>query len=272
LVQRKLSLRRACALLGISRRWLGQGGRREEGEILPMLLDLAQRHPRYGYRMLHQMLRRELAQRGDPRKVNVKKVRRLCREHGLTLSRRRRKKRRGMGTRVPCRAAHPNHVRAYDFVFDACADGRALKILTVEDEFTRQGLALEVEHRISAKFVARTLSRLWAEHGAGAPTFVRSDNGPEFIARELREIPTARGVVCRHIDPGSPWQNGRNERFNGTLRNECLNLETFAHRDQARAICRLYLREYNTRRPHSSLGHLTPDEFAARQTKEDLIT
>src|SRR6185369_14310083 len=89
-------------------------------------------------------------------------------------------------------------------------------------------------------------------------------NGPEFIAKALTKALAERRVECRHIDPGSPWQNGLNERFNGSLRDECLNLETFAHPDQARAVCRLYMRHYNQERPHSALGYLTPDEFAAK--------
>ena len=262
LVQRQVSVRRACQLLGISRRWLGYRSQREDPEVEALLLDLARRYPRYGYRLLHQKLQRELVKAGNKRKVNVKKVRRLCQVHGLTLLRKRRKKRRGIGVGVPCRAEYPNHVWAYDFVFDACANGRALKILTIEDEFTREGLEIAVEHRMGAKYVVRALRRLFGERGT--PAFVRSDNGPEFIARALMEMLTECGVACRHIEPGSPWQNGKNERFNGTLRSECLDLETFAHRDQARAVCRLYRREYNTQRPHSSLGYLTPAEFAAR--------
>ena len=255
-------MRRACQLLGISRRWLGYQGVGEDRKVVEVLLDLAQRYPRWGYRLLHQKLLRELAKLGRKDAVNVKRVRRLCQVHGLTLLRKRPKKRRGMGTAVPCWAEYPNHVWAYDFVFDACADGRVLKILTIQDEFTREGLDVVVEHRLGARGVAKVLLRLFAERGT--PVFVRSDNGPEFIARALVEILAAQGVTCRHITPGSPWQNGKNERFNGTLRNECLNLETFAHRDQARALCRLYLRVYNTERPHSALGYRTPAEFARR--------
>jgi putative transposase len=147
-------------------------------------------------------------------------------------------------------------------VHDACQGGRKLKILTVEDEFTRRCLAIEVERRMPASAVCRVLLRLFAEHGT--PSFVRSDNGPEFIARALVKMLAEKGVAGRHIDPGSPWQNGLNERFNGSLRDECLNLETFAHRDQARAVCRLYMRHYNHQRPHSALGYLTPEEFAAK--------
>lgn len=256
-MKRELSARRSCELLGVSRRWLGYAGRRGRVDpILPRLKLLAARHPRYGYRRLHVMLGRE------GWRVNVKRVRRLCVLHGLKLSRKRRRKRRGVGTGVPCRAEYPDHVWAYDFVHDVCQDGRKLKILTVADEFTRQCLTIEVERRMPAAAVCRVLLRLFAEFGT--PAFVRSDNGPEFIAKALVKRLAENGVQCRHIDPGSPWQNGLNERFNGTLRDECLNLETFAHRDQARAVCRLFMRHYNHERPHSSLGYLTPAQFAAR--------
>jgi putative transposase len=261
LVKRELSARRACELLGVSRRWLAYEGRRGKADpVLGRLKRLAARHPRYGYRRLHVMLKRELGRRGP--KVNVKRVWRLCVLHGLKLSRKRRRKRRGVGTGVPCRAEYPDHVWAYDFVHDLCQDGRKLKILTVADEFTRQCLAIEVERRMPAAAVCRVLLRLFAERGT--PSFVRSDNGPEFIAKALVRTLAENGVACRHIDPGSPWQNGLNERFNGTLRDECLNLETFAHRDHARALCRLFMRHYNHERPHSSLGYLTPARFAAR--------
>ena len=149
-MKRGLSQRRACGLLRVSRRWLGYGGKRRGGDpVLPRLKELAARHPRYGYRMLHAVLRREGV------KVNVKRVRRLCVVHGLKLSRRRRRKRRGIGAAVPCRAQYPNHVWAYDFVHDACEDGSKLKILTVEDEFTRRCLAIEVERRMPASAVCR---------------------------------------------------------------------------------------------------------------------
>ena len=177
MVRRGLSQRRACGLLRVSRRWLRYEARRcGEDPVLPRLKDLAARHPRYyGYRMLHTLLRRQGV------KVNVKRVRRLCVLHGLKLPKKRRRKRRGVGTAVPCRAQYPNHVWAYDFVHDACEDGRKLKILTVEDEFTRRCLAIEVERRMPSSAVCRVLLRLFAEHGA--PQFVRSDNGPEFIAK-----------------------------------------------------------------------------------------
>jgi putative transposase len=202
------------------------------------------------------MLRRE------GRRINLKRVRRLCRLHGLKLSRKVHRKRRGIGIGVPCKAEYPNHVWAYDFLFDQCENGRKLKVLTITDEFTRICLEIEVEHRMTSAYVGRTLLRLFAEHGT--PRYVRSDNGPEFIARALMRMLAIQGVECRHIEPGSPWQNGLDERFNGSYRDECANLETFHNREHARALSQLYKRHYNQERPHSSLGYQTPMEFAAR--------
>ena len=255
LAGREISIRRACRLAGVSRRWLGYESRRPVDAVLPRLKELAERHPRYGYRRLWLMLWREGL------KVNRKRVRRLCVLYGLKLSRQVRRKRRGIGIGMPCKAERPNEVWAYDFVHDMCENGRKLRILTVVDEFTRLCLGVEVEHRMPASAVCRVLLKLFAEHGT--PSFVRSDNGPEFIAKALMKMLKGQGVECRHIEPGSPWQNGLCERFNGSLRDECLNLETFAHRDQARAVCRLYMRQFNQDRPHSALDNRTPAEFAA---------
>jgi putative transposase len=224
--------------------------------MIDTLKDLARRYPRFGYRRLHQMLLRQ----GTP--ANVKRVRRLCVVAGLRLPTRKRRKRRGIGIKTPVMAEYPNHVWAYDFVFDWCENGRQLKFFTLVDEFTRQGLAIEVDHRMGARQVCQILDRVMQQRGV--PAFVRSDNGPEFIARALQRMLAVKGVACRHIDPGSPWQNGKNERFNGTFRDECSNMETFHHRDHARAVSRLFVRYYNQERPHSSLGYQTPLEFARR--------
>lgn len=258
MVAREVSGRRACELLGIGRRWLGYVTRVKEDGVLRRLKELAVVHSRYGYRRLWVMLRREGVE------VNVKRVRRLCVSNGLKLRRRIARKRRGIGTAAPVRAEHGNHVWAYDFVHDVSREGRQLKILTVVDEYTRECLAVEVEHRMPAGPVCRTLLRLFGERGK--PRYVRSDNGPEFIAKALMKMLETEEVGVKHIEPGSPWQNGTNERFNGSLRDECLNLETFEHRDQARAVCRLYRRQYNEQRPHSALGYRTPAEFAAGKT------
>jgi putative transposase len=252
-VQRKISTSRACELVGISRRRLGYATRRNDHELVERLMKLAREHPRFGSRRLCVMLRRE------GQRVNLKRVRRLCRRHGLLLKQRCRRKRLGIGAGLPCRAEYPGHVWAYDFVEDRTETGRKLRILTVVDEFTRRELTLEVEHRMNARFVAMTLLKLFGRHGV--PGYIRSDNGPEFIASYLMRVMRIHGVAARHIDPGSPWQNGIDERFNGTLRDECLNMETFHNRDHARALIRLFGKFYNQRRPHSGLGYLTPDEF-----------
>ena len=262
LIQRKLSGRRACELVGISRRWLEYQShpRQDQAAVLQRLKDLAMKHPRYGYRRLHVMLRRQ-----GLLKVNLKRVRRLCRVYGLKLKRKKPRKRGGISDVSPVRAEHANHVWAYDFVHDSCRDGSKLKILTVQDEYTRVCLGIEVERRMPASFVCSTLLKLFEQHGR--PQYVRSDNGPEFIAKALMKMLAGQQVQVRHIEPGSPWQNGLNERFNGSLRDECLNAETFEHPDQARAVCRLYGRHYNRERPPSSLGYLTPSEFAAAEDK-----
>lgn len=226
--------------------------------MVEKLKELARRYPRFGYRRLHQMLVRE----GSGGRVNLKRVRRLCVLAGLKLPSRRKRKRRGKGVKSPVVAEHPNHVWAYDFVFDWCENGRQLKFLTVEDEFTRECLAIEVDHRMGAGRVCSVLLGLMKERGV--PGYVRSDNGPEFVAKALKRMLAVKGVACTHIDPGSPWQNGRNERFNGIFRDECLNMETFHHRDHARALSGLFRRYYNQERPHSSLGYRTPGEFALR--------
>jgi transposase InsO family protein len=242
-------------LLGISRRRLGYRPRRDDPALLKGLMELAREHARYGVRRLTEMLRRE------GWRVNRKRVARLCRKHGLLLKQKRRRKRRGIGAGMPCKAEYMHHVWSYDFVEDRTEGGRKLRILTVVDEFTRRCLTVEVEHRMPAKSLARVLLRLFVEHGA--PVFIRSDNGPEFIAKFLMRFLLNHGVKARHIDPGSPWQNGIDERFNGTLRDECLNLETFHNCDHARALIKLFARHYNERRPHSALGYQTPCEDAA---------
>jgi putative transposase len=226
------------------------------------LQELARRYPRFGYRRLHQMLLREAKAAGRPTPLNAKRVQRLCRVAGLSLPRKRRKKRRGRGVQFPVVAEYPNHVWAYDFVFDWCENGRQLKFLNVVDEFTREALAIEVDHRMAARHVCGVLEHLMRQRGV--PAFIRSDNGPEFIAKCVARMLGVKGVACKYIDPGSPWQNGKEERFNGIFREECANMETFHHRDHARALGQLFLRYYNQERPHSSLGYQTPQEFALR--------
>jgi putative transposase len=259
----KLSERSACRLAGIGRSALGyrSRGRKHEPALIKELKTLARRHPRYGYRRLWAMLRRQ------GWAVNVKRVRRLCVRHGLKLKGKSRRKRRGQGGVFPCVAEHANHVWTCDFVHDACANGRKLKMLTVVDEFTRQCHRIEVGVRLCGRSVLAVMEELFAMHGV--PRFLRSDNGPEFIARALKAGLDRSGCGAKYIDPGSPWQNGHCESFNGKFRDECLNLEVFHHLDHARAVVELWRRQYNQQRPHSSLGYRTPSEFAAGFVQEE---
>lgn len=181
--------------------------------------------------------------------------------------RRPKKRRKGIGE-VPCRAEFPRNVWTYDFVHDACENGRKLKILTVVDEFTRYSPAIEPDTSIKAEKVIEILKRLFEKHGA--PFFIRSDNGPEFIADALKKWLVTSGAKTIYIDPGKPWQNPYGESFNGKFRDECLNMEVFHNISHAKVVIEMWRREYNENRPHSSLGYMTPEEFAAMCNEQTL--
>ena len=153
----------------------------------------------------------------------------------------------------------PNQVWAYDFVYDACANAQTLKCLTVIDEFTRECLAIDVAGSIRSGRVIDVLTRLISARGA--PAFLRSDNGPEFVSKAILEWLSAAKIDTALIDPGKPWQNGDNESFNGKFRDECLSMEWFRSRAEARVLIELWRRHYNDVRPHSSLDYRTPNEF-----------
>jgi putative transposase len=221
--------------------------------LVEQVQNLAQRHPRYGYRRIWALLRRR------HQRVNKKRVHRLWRRAKLQVRKVRRKRRRIHPTGLPVQATHPGQVWSYDFVHDACRTGTPLKVLTVMDEFTREGLAIEVASTMPSAKVIRVLERLFRTHGA--PEFLRSDNGPEFVALAVQGWLAQHQTATLYIDPGCPWQNGYEERFNGTVRDECLNLYAFHTVAEARVVCGAYLREYNDARPHSSLGYRTPAEF-----------
>jgi len=232
-------------------------------ELRGTMQELAHRHRRYGYRRIYRLLRR----RGQ--KVNKKRVQRLWQRAKLQVVRPRRKRRRPTQP-PPQQATYPKHVWTYDFVKDRCLDGTPLRILTVMDEFTREGLAIAVRRSFPARQVLVVLAGLFEEHGS--PAYLRSDNGPEFVALAVRGWLHEQQVQTLYIDPGCPWQNGYEERFNGTVRDECLNSHAFASVAEAQVLCAAYLREYNEERPHSSLGYQTPLEFKrdwyARQSDE----
>jgi putative transposase len=252
LVTGGLSAQRACALLHLHRSTFRYAAHpRDDTQTVTHMQSLAAQHPRYGYRRMHTLL-------NQTEHVNHKRVRRLWRTHRLQVRRVVRKRlRRERPTRL--QAAYPGHIWAYDFVEDALADGRKLYILTVMDEFTREGLALDVALGSSAERVIGVLTALVAGHGA--PGYLRSDNGAEFVAAAVQVWLAECGVQTLSIEPGKPWQNGKEERFNGTVRDECLNLHVFSSLAEARVRLNAFRQHYNMERPHSRLGYLTPLAF-----------
>jgi putative transposase len=254
LVAGGLSVRRACALVEIDRAtFLYRAHPSDDTMLLTQIQDLATHHPRYGYRRISVLVNRT-------EKVNQKRVRRLWRRHRFQVRRLLRKRTRQLRP-ARLQAAYVGHIWAYDFVEDALADGTPLRILTVLDEFTREGLALDVALTTSAERVIGVLTALIAQHGA--PAHLRSDNGAEFVATTVQAWLAQRGVQTLYIEPGKPWQNGKDERFNGTLRDECLNLHVFTSVAEACVRIGTFHHHYNHERPHSQLGYLTPLAFKA---------
>jgi putative transposase len=195
-------------------------------------------------------------------RINHKRVQRVWRANRLQQPTRRRRRRRPVGAVLPTYASRPNEVWTYDFIHDQCADGTRLKLLTVIDEFTAESLEITVERTMTAEQVQQVLARLFAKRGA--PGYLRSDNGPEFIAQALVSWLQTQGVETRYLEPGSPWQNGRHESFHDKFRRECLNAEWFKNRQEARVVIEHWRQEYNQERPHSRLGYLTPSAFRAQ--------
>jgi putative transposase len=261
-----LSERRGCAVIGIGRSSVQYKAReKNDGKLLTELKRIAHRYPRYGYRRAWATLKR----RGQ--RINLKKVLRLWREAGLKIKRRpSRVRRKREAVAGPLRAAYPRHVVTYDFMFATTADGRMLKVLTVVDEFTREALVIGVDRRMTARQVMWALAQAFKK--GRWPEYLRSDNGPEFIAQELETWLKERGVTTHHIAPASPWENPFGESFNDKLRTECLNLELFETIEEARRVLEAWRRYYNQERPHSSLGYQTPAEvsLAWEETRKEL--
>lgn len=215
------------------------------------LSSLAQRYPRYGYRRAWAVLRRS-------RRVNVKRVHRLWKAAHVQVQKVVRPRKRRQRP-LHLRAAYPNHIWAYDVVHDADQHGNKLFILTVMDEFTREGLATQVMCETSAEQVVAVLTALLSVQGT--PIYLRSDNGAEFVAHSLQNWLAQQHIVPLYIAPGCPWQNGKDERFNGTVRDECLNMHLFASNIEAQIRLDAFRQFYNTERPHSALAYLTPLAF-----------
>ena len=248
-----VSERRSCQLIGIWRSsYRYQPVVRDDGELVTRLHGIAVEDETAGYRTAWAYLRQ------DGMLVNHKRVQRVWREEGLTQPIKKGRK-RAKGGAVPLQATHANHVWTYDFVHDRTEDGQPLRFLTVEDEYTREGLAVAAGRSMPADRVIEVLKEVFRERGR--PEYLRSDNGTELIANKLVEWLGERGVQTHHIDPGSPWQNAYGESFNAILRRECLNRELFYGVLEARVKTEAWRQRYNNRRPHSSLGYRTPVQF-----------
>ena len=219
---------------------------------------LALKWPRYGYRRITVLLQR------TGWRVNVKRVHRLWKAEGLQIRRKARKRRRLGNSSNACHRRKPlgkDHVWSYDFVSDRIEAGGRLRLLNVVDEFTRECLTIEVGRKFRGKDVVRTLAELFAIRGR--PGYIRSDNGPEFASRAVRKWLQRTGVGTLFIEPGSPWENGYIESFNGKFRDECLNGELFLSLAEARYVVDRWRMDYNHHRPHSRLNWMTPAAYAA---------
>ena len=250
-----VSERRACRVLGQARSTQRRQAHVPDDEppLVRRLVELATKYGRYGYRRVAELLRRE------GWVVNHKRVERLWRREGLKVPKRQPKRRRlwlNDGSCVRLRPERKDHVWSYDFVQARTHDGRAFRMLTVIDEFTRECLAIDVARRLSSEDVLERLSDLFVRRGV--PDHVRSDNGSEFTARSVRDWLGRVGVRTLFIEPGSPWENGYVESFNGKLRDELMNREIFDTLLEAKVLIERWRREYNHVRPHSSLGYRPP--------------
>jgi putative transposase len=255
--EKSTSQRRACGLIGLDPKTYRYASRRSDDvEIRDRLKTLAGERRRFGYRRLHILLRREGIA------LNHKKLFRLYREERLTV-RRRGGRKRALGTRAPMTVPQgPNQRWSLDFVADQLIDGRRFRVLVVVDDFTRECLALVVDTSLSGRRVSRELDTLIALRGR--PLMVVSDNGTELTSHAILQWQEDHAVEWHYIAPGKPMQNGFVESLNGRFRDECLNEHMFRNLRSARRLIEEWRTDYNTHRPHTSLGGLTPSEFATR--------
>jgi putative transposase len=253
--QIEVSERRACAVLGQPRTTQRRrpAVRDDEDALTAAIIRLATAYGRYGYRRVTALLR------GEGWRVNLKRVYRIWRREGLKVPQKQPKRGRlwlNDGSCIRLRPEREGHVWSYDFVQDRTQDGRAFRMLTVIDEYTRRCLAIVVARKLNADEVLHCLTDLFTLHGP--PEHIRSDNGPEFAAKAVRGWLGRVGVKTLFIEPGSPWENGYNESFNSKLRDELLNGEIFTTLYEAKVLIECWRRHYNTIRPHSSLGYRPP--------------
>jgi len=262
-LQRNFSVseRRACEVLDqprSSQRYEGQP-KDEDNRLIKRILELVRQRPRFGYRRIAVLLRR------DGEVINDKRMYRLWKASGLKVPRKRHKKRSSGTKKNACHVAtagFTNDVWTWDFVHSSTADGRTIRFLNIVDEHTRVCMSIKVGRSISSEDAIDALAELFSMHGV--PRRIRCDNGPEFISLAIKKWLAMLGVEVLYIEPGSPWQNGLCESFNGKLRDEYLSQTELLSEADARLKARAWREDFNDRRPHSSLGYLTPSEFARR--------
>jgi putative transposase len=262
-----LSHRGACRLLDLNRSTFQYKPRPDRNtQLREQLHAFSEKKRRRGSVKAWDWLRRQ------GKKVSRNRVHRIWKQERLQVKKRSRKKRKPASKHglLPLVALYPGHVWSYDFLFDAIYNGTKLKILTVGDDFTRECLAIVVATSMPSKKVIEVLAALVTTHKA--PVFLRSDNGPEFIAHAVKAWLAGRQVQTYYIDPGSPWQNGFRESFHSRFRDEFLYGTLFASVAEARVLCEGFRREYNEDRPHQSLGYLTPVEFKQKWLQEQSQT
>ena len=254
--------RAVCRYLGLCRgtyRYRARPPTQQRSRLVARIHALSAAHPRFGFRRIVALLRRE------GWSVSRKQVQRVRRAEGLRVPPpRKRQVRRGVSTGLPTQATHRGHVWTWDFIADATVHGGALRMLTVLDEHTKEVHVLRPERRIGSADVIAWVKAAIAEHGA--PEFIRSDNGPEFIAKELQQWLAEQKIKTIYITPASPWENGFVESLHSRFRDECLNREQLWTLTEARVVIEDFRQDYHTERPHSSLGYDSPRRFAAKTT------
>jgi putative transposase len=259
--QRLCSERRACRYLGVHRstyRYPVKSPLPQQVQLHQRIVSLSWQYPRYGYRRIRAVLERE------GWSVSRKQVQRIRRKEGLKVRPKpQRIPRQGVSTGLPTQATHRNHVWTWDFIFDRTDKGSTLKMLTMLDEYTRQCLAIRVERQIRSGQVLATLWQAMMQYGI--PEHIRSDNGTEFIAGKIQRWLRVNQIKTLYIEPGSPWQNGYIESFHSRFRDECLNREWLLNLREARVVIEDWRQHYNTERPHSRLGYLSPENYIKHQ-------
>jgi len=252
----RVSERRACRVIGLPRSThRSRPSQARRTCVTDTIYRLSHRYPRFGYRKIHTLTVNE------GHAVSRETTRLIRKREGLQVRKKQRKRRLyGQSTTAFRKALYPNHVWSYDFVFDKTTDGRTLKHLTVVDEFTHEGLMIYLDRSLTSSDVIGCLAYLFELYGV--PECIKSDNGPEFVAKRVQRWLMERHVKVRYIDPGSPWQNGHNESFNGVFRDGCLNRWSFYSVAEARRVVDQWLEEYNEVRPHGSINQMTPRAFA----------